>query len=177
MLQDLFQLLEPFYLKIVVSAIILFVGLISGQLLSRLIKKLLTEVQLDKMLNLATGISIKLESSIASITKYLIYFVFLLWALENLGLGSIILNILAAGVVVLIIIGLLLAIKDFVPNAVAGIFILFKKIVEKDDEVKIGTITGKVVEVELIETIIKTKSGDTIYVPNSNLIKENIVKK
>jgi len=40
----------------------------------------------------------------------------------------------------------------------------------------VGEIEGVVVEVNLIDTRIKTEKGDIIYVPNSNMIKKKVVK-
>ena len=44
-----FELLKPFYTKIVVAIIILFLGLIAGKLIGRLIKKVLLEVELNNI--------------------------------------------------------------------------------------------------------------------------------
>jgi len=113
----------------------------------------------------------------ASFVKYFIYFVFTVWALDRIGLGSIVLNIIAGGAVILIILAFLLSIKDFIPNAIAGLFMQFKGIVRKGDEIRCNDVEGKVVEVELVETRIQAKNGDIIFIPNSNLIKNTVVKK
>jgi len=177
LLEVLKDTLAPFYVKFVVAAIIVIVGLILGQLLGKLVKKLLSEISLDKLIRSATGLRLKLESLIASIVKFATYFVFMVWALERIGLGAIILNIVAGGAVLLVILAFLLSIKDFIPNAVAGLFIQMKGIVKRDDQIKCQGVEGKVIEVDLVETKIETASGDTIYIPNSNLMKNMVVKK
>jgi len=169
--------LQPIYAKIVIAAIIVIFGLITGQLLGKLVKKVLSELRIDKLTRNVTGLRLKLESMAASFVKYFIYFVFTVWALDRIGLGSIVLNIIAGGAVILIILAFLLSIKDFIPNAIAGLFMQFKGIVRKGDEIRCNDVEGKVVEVELVETRIQAKNGDIIFIPNSNLIKNTVVKK
>jgi len=168
--------LRPFYLRIVVALIILVVGLICGQLAGRLVRKILGEVQLDKLIRRVTGLRVKVESIVGSAVKYFLYFVFILWALDTVGLGSLVLNILAGGVVVIIIIAMLLGVKDFIPNAAAGVYLQYKGTVQKNDTVKCGNVQGKVIEMDLVETRIETSQGDIIYMPNSNLLKNSVVK-
>jgi small-conductance mechanosensitive channel len=71
----------------------------------------------------------------------------------------------------------MLATKDFIPNLVAGLFMLKKTEIEKGKRIKAGNVEGTVVEIGLIETKIKTKKGDEIYIPNSTLTKEKLVVK
>jgi small conductance mechanosensitive channel len=172
----IFELLRPFYTKIVVAIIILFLGLIAGKLISRLIKKVLLEVELNNIVKNATGLNLRLESLISLFVKYFIYFIFFIWALERAGLGSIVLNILAGGVIIIIIISLILSIKDFVPNIISGLFINLKGMIQEGDVIKLDNVEGKIIKVDLIETSIETKKKDIIYIPNSVLIKNKIIK-
>ena len=97
-------------------------------------------------------------------------------ALNQMGLTSLILNMLSGSVILLILISIILAIKDFVPNMVAGIFIFQKEIIRKGDVISFDKIKAKVLETTLIETKLESKSKDTIYIPNSVLIKKEITK-
>ena len=57
-----------------------------------------------------------------------------------------------------------------------GIFIFQKGIIKKGDTITFDKITAKVLETTLIETKLESKSKDSIYIPNSILIKKEITK-
>ena len=175
-LQDVGGFLEPIYSNIIITVIILLIGLIVGKVLGRLSFKLFSEIELNKLFSLATGMSIKLDQIFSSIISYFIYFVFVMWALENLGLSSIILNILAGGVIVLIVIAIVLGIKDFFPNVIAGLFLHAKRIVKEGEDVEIDSISGKVAHIGLVETELSSTKGDRIYVPNAVFLKSRTIK-
>jgi len=175
-IENINELLMPFYTRISVAIFLVIFGLILGKILGRVVKKVLAEIKLDKLIKSMTGISFRMESIFSSIVTYFIYFIFVIWALEKVGLGSIVLNILAGGVVIIVIISLLLGIKDFLPNAVAGLFLNIKGIVNEDDWIKSDNIEGKVIKVELIDTILETKKKDIIFIPNSVLVRSKIIK-
>ena len=71
---------------------------------------------------------------------------------------------------------ILLLFKDSIPNLAAGYFLHKKGLIKKGDRIKVGLITGKVIEVGAIETKLKSNKGDTIFIPNSILYKEKIIK-
>jgi len=168
--------IEPFYSGIVIAILIILIGLIIGQLLSRLIKKLLHELKLNKLINMSTGLNIPIESVISTLVKYIVNLFFLFWALQKLNLGELFVNVIAGGILAIIVVSLLLGIKDFMRNAVAGLFITFKDIVKVEDVIKCNDVSGRVTQIELIQTIIETKSNDVIYIPNSILVKNIVIK-
>ena len=169
-------LLSGVFTKIVVAIIILLLGFIIGKIMGRLIQKVLHEFQTDKALKNAAGINFSIEHLIGALLSYFIYFISIIMALNQIGLTSIILNMLSGAVILLILISIILAIKDFVPNMVAGIFIFQKGIIKKGDKIAFDKINAKVLETTLIETKLESKSKDTIYIPNSALIKKEITK-
>ena len=167
---------ERFFTNFIIATIILLVGFVIGRIFGRIIQKVLHEVELDRIVKSATRFNIPLEHLIASFVSYFIYFIFIIVALEKLGIGTIAFNLLAAGIMIIIIISIFLGIKDFVPNAMSGIVIHSKKIVNEGEVIKFKDIEGKVIHVNLIETRIETKAGDIIHIPNSNLTKTEITK-
>ena len=44
------------------------------------------------------------------------------------------------------------------------------------DYIKVNSAEGQVIRRGLVETLIQTKQGDVIYIPNASLIKQEIVK-
>jgi small conductance mechanosensitive channel len=166
--------LPPFLIKLVIAVIILLVGFIIGRIVGKLIYRVLHEFELNKVLEKA-GIKVNLEDAIKHFVTYLIYFIAIIWALSELGLSTLVLNIIFAAVIVVIIVAILLGIKDFIPNAFAGFSITKKGIIREGDRIKINGLEGKVKKINLAETEVETKSKDIIIVPNSNLKKQSVL--
>lgn len=184
MLKDLFakaidyadRLFAQLFTKFIVAVIILLIGFIIGRIVGRLIQKVLHEIELNKILKKA-GIKLSLETVLSHFTTYFIYFIAIIWALNELGLTTTMLNMISAAALILIIISILLAIKDFMPNAIAGFFIYQKGLIKEGDRIKVDRLEGRVKKISIIETEVETKKGDTIYIPNSTLTKKEVIVK
>jgi len=172
-----FQSNEGFLVNLVAAIVILLLGLIVANIAKKLLKKLLHELEVDKILKEQVGIKVPLEEILSTIAKYLVYFIALIMALAQLGLEAVILYIILIGILLILLIFIILAFKDFIPNFSAGFFIHQKNMIKKDDFIKINGAEGTVVNVGLIETEIQTKSKDIIYIPNSILTKNRLIKK
>ncbi len=170
------KLLSGIFTKLVVAVIIILIGLIAGKLLGKLIHKTLHEVELNKILKKAAGIKISVEEIISTFITYFIYFIFIVMALNQLGLTTVVLHMISGAILIIIIISILLSIKDFIPNMFAGFFIHQKRFIKEGDIIQVDNTKGKVIHINLVETKIETKQGDIIYIPNSLLTKKTIVK-
>ena len=168
--------LPDFFMKFVVSVIILLMGLIVGRISGKLIHKVLHEIELNNILKKATGLKMSLEEIISSFVTYFIYFVFIIIAIEKLGVGAIVLNIIAGGVMIVIILSVFLGIKDFIPNCIAGIMIYRRSFIKKGDFIKVKNTEGKIIHINLIETRVETKNKDIISIPNSIITKNEVIK-
>jgi small-conductance mechanosensitive channel len=161
--------------KLVASLVIVLMGLVFGTIIGRLITKILHSFEIDKVLS-EQGIKFPFEKFVGTIVKYLVYFIGVIWGLAELGLTTIILEIILAIILILLVAFIILAFKDFVPNITAGFFIHRKDALRKGDHVKMKGVQGEIVEIDLIETKIRTKTGDIIFVPNSVLTTNEVVK-
>ena len=165
------------FTKLIVAVIILLIGFVMGRIAGRLVQKVLHEIELNNILKKA-GVKLELEEGLSKFTIYFIYFITIIWALDSLGLTTTMLNMISAAVLVVIIISVLFGIKDFIPNIISGFFIYRKSVIKSGDRVRIGNISGIVKKVSLMETEIKTSSGDMMHVPNSVIMKkEFLIKK
>ncbi len=164
------------FTKLIVAVIILLIGFVIARIAGKLTQKILHEIELNNILKKA-GVKMELEDILSNLATYLIYFFTIIWALNSMGLTTTILNMVSAAFLVLIIISIILAVKDFFPNMIAGLFIYRKGLIKIGDNVKIDNIRGTVKKITLIETEVKTSSGDTIYIPNSNITKKEILVK
>ena len=163
--------------RFTIALVILLLGIVTGKLIGKLLHKVLTELQLDDTIQDAVNVRLPLTEIISSIITYLIYFVAVVMALDNLGVATEVLNIISIGVIVILILFIFLGIKDFIPNALSGMFLHRKKFIRKGDRIRIDDVEGRIIYINLVETRVKTDSGDIIYIPNSQMTSRKIIKK
>ena len=137
---------------------------------------MLHEAEFDALLKKA-GARVSFEAALSHIAEYFIYFITIIFALNQLGITTFVLYILAFAAVAVLIVSVFLGMKDFVPNFMAGWYIYRKELVKEGKNIKINGVSGKVVKLSLLDTRIKTKKGDLIYMPNSVIIKSRIIQK
>jgi len=162
--------------KAIAAVIILLIGFIIGKVVAKIFQKFLAEIELNKMMKKAAGIKVSLEEILSYFVQYFIYFIFIIMALNQLGLTTTILNMLSGAIIIVIIISIFLGIKDFIPNFIAGMFIHSKGFIKEGDHIKVKDVQGKIVKINMVETRIETKSGDLIYLPNTMLTKQEVIK-
>ncbi len=165
-----------FIVNLIAALAILLFGLIAGNLLGKLTKKFLHSFEIDDVLG-KQGFKFPIEKFIASIVKYIVYFMGIVWALSQLGLATTVLQAILVVVLILIIAIIILAFKDFIPNITAGFFIFQKKEIQPGDYIYVDNVEGKVIEIDLVETKLKAKGGDVLLVPNTVLLKNEVRKK
>lgn len=161
--------------KMVIALVILLIGLIIGKIVGRIMHRVLREIGLNEIVKNAAKIKLDLEEAFSLFVTYFIYFVTVVTALRQMGLATIILDIISIMIIVIIVVAVFLGIKDFIPNMMSGVFIHQKKLIKEGDILKIKGVEGKIVYINLVETKVKTKSGDMIHIPNSVLTKEQII--
>lgn len=166
-----------FLTQLLIALLILLIGIIIGKVLGKLVQRVLHEVELNSIVKRAAKIRINMEEFIAAFITYFIYFIAVVIALKEIGLATIILDIISAAIILIIVVAVFLGIKDFIPNMMAGVFLHQKKLMKEGDIIRISGAEGEVVYINLIETKIKTADGDTIHIPNSMLTREKLVVK
>jgi len=178
-IQSIFEYVNNFrglYSGLLVAFIILLIGFIIGKLVGKVTKRILHEIELNNILKKASGIEVKLEQFISVFVTYFIYFITIIMVLNQLNVTTTILQMLSAAIIIVIIVSVILAIKDFVPNAFAGFYIYRRKLIKEGDKIKVKGIQGKIVHINLVETKLETKDGDTVYIPNSAITKTEVLK-
>ncbi len=167
---------EPVLTNFIISIIILLVGFVAGRVAGRVLDRVFKEIEIDSLLQKATGVKLKLGELTCQLITYIIYFVFIIAALDRLGIQTIALNIILGGFILLLFLMVILGIKDFIPNLIAGIFLHHKGFVNEGDKIKVAGIEGKIEHIDLVETKIRTKNGDVLFIPNSFLTKNQVLK-
>lgn len=179
-IQKIFTLENSFlaklYYNIIAAIIILLIGFIAGKLVYRLSYKILKELEIGKAFQKA-GIDMPIEKKISKILSYLIYFATVIFALNQLKIATPLLYILFTAVMIVIITTVLLSVKDFIPNMFAGFYIYYKGLLNIGDEIEVNGLKGRITEITLTRTSIRTPRGDTVIIPNSVMTKECVKKR
>lgn len=162
------------FYKFIVSIIILLIGFIVGKILGRIVFKILHSFELNETFSELTGATLKIEEIAESFTTYFVYFITVVIVLQQIGIVSTVLHMIAAGVMILIILSTFLGFKDFIPNAIAGFYIQSRKKFLVGQKIKVKGMQGKIIKITLLETKMETKNGDIILIPNSILSKTEV---
>ena len=174
--KQIIDLLLPLLNKFVVAIIIILIGFIIGRILGKFLEKLLYEIELNKLIKEATGIKFSLAEIVGMIVKYLTYFIFIVIALNQIGITTIVLNMITGAVFILLILAIFLGIKDFIPNFIAGLSIISRGNIKKGDLIQVNSTKGRIQNISLMQTLVKTSKGDIIFLPNSLLTKHKVIK-
>lgn len=170
------DLIRPLLTRFVVAIVILLIGFVLGKLLGKFCQRILHEIGINVALKKATGFRINIEAGVGVFITYFVYFLTVVMALNQIGITTTVLNMIAAAVIIIIIISIVLAIKDFVPNVLSGIFIHKKGFIKVGDKVKAGNVKGNIIYLNLVETRVETRDGDIICIPNSLFLKQGYTK-
>lgn len=153
--------------KLVVALVIFLFGFIIGKLAGRIVYKALKEIELNKFLKTSTGLRINADQFISNILSYVIYFLSLVAALDQIGVTNVILYLLSITVIVILLLSFFLAIRDLIPNLIAGIYLYSKLHLKEGSVIEVKDVKGKILQIDLFQVKISTKKGDIIYIPNS----------
>lgn len=151
---------------------------ISGVLLAKLFDFIAKVILFDEdFLNAMKNIGITktyLEFAV-SLIRYLIYLIFGLLALAQIGFATLMFRLIALSIALVILITLFLSFKDFVKNGAAGIFISMANLFKEGDKIRFNGVEGEVVKFTLLTTTLKTKDG-VLVIPNSMLVGKKLWK-
>ena len=162
-----FTLIQSIISDLIVAVLIIFLGLIISRFLGNLTRRILKEVEIDRLIKNYSIIVISIEDFIGNVVKYLAYFFTFIIALNQIGITGIV-------IIVILVLGILIAtgivlfdLKDFFHNFFVGLFSKKRKNFKLNKEIKIAGVTGNVEDIRIKEIVIKTKKGDLIIVPSS----------
>ncbi|MFL9843426.1 mechanosensitive ion channel family protein [Flavobacterium rhizosphaerae] len=148
--------------NIVIAAIILVLGFYLAKLIRNLALRFINKMSQNATLN-------NLFGSIIYIT---VIGIVLFTALSILQLDKAVTTALAgAGILGL---ALAFAFQDIAANFMSGVFISFRKPLHVGDIVSVSGYMGKVIEVNLRDTVISTFEGKTVIIPNKDVFQNAI---
>lgn len=161
---------QAYLYTIIVGIIILLIGFAIGILAKKLLGKLLREAGLNKIMS-KVGVTADVEKWISGVISYTIYLFTIVLFLDQLGIRSIVLYLIAGGLLMLIILTFLVGMKDIIPNFIGWLYLQRKGKVREGWKIEMREIAGTVERIGYMETEIKTGRGDVLYVPNSLFLK------
>ncbi len=162
--------------NIVAGVLIIVFGIIGGNILSIVTKKIFNSFELNRILQ-DIGMKFPVAELLQSLIKYGFYLGGLLLGLTFLGLEKTVLLIVLFIILALLILFILLAFKDFIPNLFAGLVIYFKRKIRQGEVIGIETIEGKVIHMDMLEIKLRTTDGDVIVMPNVLVFNSTIIRK
>jgi small-conductance mechanosensitive channel len=148
--------------NIVLAAVVMVIGLYIAKFIRKIMSKLVDKISKNITLN--------------NLFSTIVYFSFigivLFTVLTILNLDKAVTSILAgAGILGL---ALAFAFQDIAANFMSGIFISFRKPLKVGDIVQIKEYMGKVIEINLRDTLVETFQGKTVIIPNKEVFQNPI---
>lgn len=109
--------------------------------------------------------------SISQIFRYIVYILGVFITVKSLGINiDLILGVFAA-----LGLGVGFALQDVFKDLISGIIILFEGNVEVGNILEVDGIVGTVKEINLRTSLIKTRDGIYIVVPNNRVVNEKVI--
>lgn len=161
-------------LHLVAAIVILILGFVLGRLLGKLMRKVLHELELDEIIAKHVREGFEAERWISFVVEYATYGFALVWALNQLGITTTVLQIVVALVVFTLVVVVVLTLKDVVKNFFAGLVLRQKSVVKIGKRIEVGLVEGTVVRVGWLETKLVTRKKEVVFVPNSLMVKSVI---
>lgn len=159
----------------VLAMLTLLLGLILGKLIGKILLLILHEFDTDNFLRETIGLELPVEQMVGSMTAYAIYVLFAIFALNILGIAPQVVSVLAGIASIIVLVYMVLGLRDFVPNAFAGITLYRRAQVRKGEKITAQEITGIVRHQTITETRIVTEDGDVISIPNTLLVRHPVI--
>ena len=162
-----------FLSKIISAVIILLVGLSLGRVIGKLIKRVLNEIDFNRITS--KFIYINSEKAISKTASNIIYLATIFMALGTLEITGILWRGILIFLLVILLSDIALHLKDLLPNLYA--YFKVKKSLHKNDIIKTELVDGKVKKIRLLSLKIESSNGDQIQIPNYSLLSGFSIKK
>jgi len=146
---------------LIAVTVIIILTLVLSSLLRRLLNRQFSKRGVDN------------EGSVGTVTSLVHYVILLIGfgsAAQTMGIK--LSTLFAAGAVFAV--GLGFAMQNIVQNFVSGIILLFERSIKPGDIVEIDNQVVRVAEMRIRSTIVRSRGGETLVVPNSTLVQSTV---
>ena len=144
--------------KLIVAAVILVAGYMVGSWVGRILDRLLARLKLES----------PVRSLLTRIARVLIFGLFAIMALQNLGIEllPLIAGLGVAGA------GVALAMQGILGNVVAGLTIIFTRPFHVGDYISIAKEEGEVLDISIFSTTLGHADRSKVVIPNRKIVGE-----
>lgn len=151
--------------------IVQVIGVIIALAATYLIAKIVSRI-LEKIFE-KTPFPEEIEKWIVKLSKYVVYIIglFVAIAVAGFDLTSVIVGLGAFSIAISF------AMSTVVQNFVSGVLVQADKAFKVGDEIKVQAFEGKVIKVSIRTTVLETKDGDIVFVPNSIFITNPVIRR
>lgn len=101
---------------------------------------------------------------------YIVWCLFGFFVLKSLGMNLSNLAVIAGGLSV----GIGFGMQTIVNNFISGIILIFSRNLQVGDVVEVGTVVGRIKQINVRATVVETYDSAVIYVPNSAFVSGNL---
>ena len=156
-------------LQISLALFYIFVGVALGKIAYRFVLFFQQELELEKI-SFKVGLRAFESNREAWFIKWLFYIGSLVIGLLELGIFSIVLRWLAITFCLYLAVYILISLKDFFVNFLAGFTVRRKMPIREGEHFHVADMEGIVYKKKLSTVLVKTKSGDMFFVPMTYLL-------
>ncbi len=150
-------------------------GVVIGKVLGNIVKRWLKVVDWGSRLRITDEEKVEITYYTSMLVRLIFYAGGTVYALGQLGVSS--RFIFGVLLVLLVFVGIfiLLAVKDYIPNMLAGWYIKRTQKLKKGDRITLKNIHGEIVHIGWLETKMQTKD-EVVFIPNAVLNRNEIIK-
>jgi len=149
--------------RLIIAIILLLIFWFLGLYIKKLANKRLEKNMNDSLL----------ANFLAGLVRGIILLMGILFVLRFWGFTGVVTSVLTGAGISAFIIGF--ALKDIGENFLAGILLAFKRPFKIGDVIEVTGVKGRVVQLNLRDTQIKTEDGKDVYMPNGSMVKNPLI--
>ncbi|MBX3095513.1 MAG: mechanosensitive ion channel [Fimbriimonadaceae bacterium] len=144
------------------SVLLLVLVIVGSKLVRRVARKALTRLP---------NVDTSTADSIASLVYYALLALGLAWALSTVGFDATSLAVFTGALGL----GVGLGFQEIAKNFISGIIMLINKTIKVGDVISVNDLTGKVEEVGMYSSRMRTVLDATVIIPNSQILNDQFV--
>ena len=114
---------------------------------------------------------------LGNLVRYTTYLIVIIMALSQLKISTSVLIIVTGAIFAAFCMVVVIGTKDLAPNVVAGMHLLYEQTMGVGDTIKLDEYEGVIEDIGIVKSVIKTKEGTYVVIPNAELMKSIITKK